>query len=166
MNSLRGRRVAGLLVVIALVWSLGAAPSARAGSGETDLAIGAAILGVIAVPAIGYAIWVNRPSQQGKERLIPGEFYVGAFLGGSIPRSHDWGFTNMTVGDLSIRHGVVGGLKFGWFCPWFPYAGVELETNFTRNDIRAQGVTLSPPVAGSTLVLSRPRNYVSGPPVS
>jgi hypothetical protein len=40
MNSLRGRRVVGLLGVIALVWSLGAAPPARAGSGETNLAIG------------------------------------------------------------------------------------------------------------------------------
>jgi opacity protein-like surface antigen len=115
------------------------------------------IFAAIAIPAIAYAMWLNRPSQQGKaEKAIPGEFYVSVFGGGSLVNSANWDFREgipggpVTASRIKYQPGVVGGLKFGYFCNYFPWIGVEAETNVTRNTFRTQQVSLSHPVNGST----------------
>jgi opacity protein-like surface antigen len=151
MNRFGGKWVTVLVVIAALVLSPVAAPPIHAG--DTGMEMAAPVLGVLCATAIGYVLWVNRPSQQGKPWPIPGEFYVGGFIGASIPVGGSLDFNTapgIKVSDIDIQKGVVGGLKFGYFCPWFPYAGLEAETNFTRNDIRSQGVTLSPSISGGT----------------
>jgi len=150
----------GLRVVVVLVALMVLIPSPRnmalAGGGDTAVAIAAPIFGVLGVAALGYGMWINRPGAPERPR-IPGEFYVGGFAGGSFvgPTARNWninipdGAFNLT--DMKYNVGVVGGLKFGYFCDKFPYAGLEAETNFTRNDIRMQNVNVSPAISGSSI---------------
>lgn len=154
-----GRRKirSGLRVVVVLIALLVLIPGPRnaalAGGGDTAVAVAAPIAGVLGVAAIAYGVWINRPGAPERPK-IPGEFYVGGFLGASFVGRNNWDVSlpgaNVTFSDLSIRNGVVGGLKLGYFCDMFPYAGLEAETNFTRNDIRQQNVSLSPPIIGPT----------------
>jgi len=156
----RGSRWAALALTVGLItatpaWAGGSGP--WAGTGPLRF-IAAPIMGLIAVPVIVYAMWLNRPSQQDKaEKTIPGEFYVSAFGGGSLVQSARWEFrgdifpsTTVATSPVKYQPGVVGGLKFGYFCNFFPWVGVEAETNFTRNSFRTQQVSLSRPVNGTT----------------
>jgi opacity protein-like surface antigen len=136
--------------------------AARAGdTGATAIAIAAPIAGVLGVATIGYFVWTNRPGAPERVK-IPGEFYAGIFGGGSLvgPGSRDWsvrlptGTTNL--GDVGYQAGVVGGLKFGYFCDKWPYGGLEVESNFTRHDVRAQNVSASPAIPGIGATASLP----------
>lgn len=103
-----------------------------------------ALLGVVVLLTAG---WFS---------LAQAEFYAGAYLGGGMVANSDWEFKGAgpTVKDVRYDPSVVGGAKFGYFFdqPWFnfPWLGLEVETNVCRNTVRAQQVTLTRPLAGST----------------
>ncbi len=145
------KRVGLSVGVLALALCLlvpGPRGEALAGGGETAVAIAAPIAGVIGVTAIAYGMWINRPGQTGERYRLPGEMYVGGFLGASFVQSTSWNFTEIpggpvTAGNVQYQPAVVGGGKLGYFCNRYPWFGVEGETNFTRNDVREQIVSLS-----------------------
>ncbi len=141
------------LVLAVSILAIGPTAPAPAVAGDTGLEVAVPVLGTLAAAAAGYILWYNRPGNQGNPWPIPGEFYVGGFLGVSIPAGGacDFrAFQRFEISDLDLQPGVVGGMKFGYLCPYFPYAGLEAEANFTRNDIRSQDVNISPPLHGQT----------------
>jgi opacity protein-like surface antigen len=157
-----GRGLACILLTLGLLLPPGVAKPAHAGnSGDTTLAVGASVIGVIGTAAIAYGVWRNRPSQQGKKEpgWFPGEFYVGTYLGGSMVQTTDLDFYRhlrpdtggrVTVYKNKFVPAVVAGLKFGYFLQSIPYLGFEAETNYANNYVRNQTVSLSRSVQGST----------------
>jgi hypothetical protein len=160
MRPFPGRGLACVLVILGLLLLPGGGKPALAGQGETTLAIGASVIGVIGTSALLYGLWRNRPSQQGKQEpgLFPGEFYVGGYLGGSLVSSTDLKFKDgifpaggtVNTSKQRFEPAVVGGLKFGYFLKSIPYLGLEAETNYAHNNVREQRVTLSRAVQGTT----------------
>jgi opacity protein-like surface antigen len=160
-----------ILVILGVLLMTGGKRPALGGQGETTLAIGATVIGVIGTSALAYGIWRNRPSQQGREqpRFFSGEFYVGGYVGGSLVQDTDLKFEagivpaggNVTAFKQKFEPAVVGGLKFGYFCQQIPYLGLEAETNFARNYVRNQQVTLSRPVQGTTQAILPNDNWVA-----
>ncbi|MEW6657596.1 MAG: outer membrane beta-barrel protein [Thermodesulfobacteriota bacterium] len=148
------------MAILGLLWVPGGEKPALAGQGDTTLAIGASVVGVIGTSALLYGLWRNRPSQQGKQEpgFFPGEFYVGGYLGGSLVSSTDLKFNDgifpaggtVNTSKQRFEPAVVGGLKFGYFLKSIPYLGLEAETNYARNYVREQRVTLSRAVQGTT----------------
>lgn len=150
---------------------------AAAGTGDTNLAIGAALIGVVLAPLAAYGIYRNLPSQQGKpEKIFPGEFYVGLYMGASFANSQDLKYENgatanngvtltrvnpFTLFNNKFEPGVVGGLKFGYFLKSIPYLGLEAETNFAPSRIRSRTATVSPAVIGSNQALVPDNNWVN-----
>lgn len=164
MKPIRGKGLACILVVLGLLLSpLGGKPAlAGGGDGDTKLAVGAAVLGVIGTSALAYGLWRNRPSQQDKKEpgLFPGEFYVGGYLGGSLVQNTNLNYLSsispagggkVTTNRQKFDPAVVGGLKIGYFMQSIPYLGFEIETNYSRCAVGKQQVTLSRPVNGSTV---------------
>jgi len=160
MRSIPVRGLAGVLVILCLLFlPLGGKP-ALASEGATTVAIGASVIGVIGTSAILYGLWRNRPSQQGKQEpgLFPGEFYVGGYLGASLVQNTDLKFNDgispagrtVTACRQKFEPAVVVGLKFGYFLQSHPYLGLEAETNYAHNYVKEQRVSLSRPVQGST----------------
>jgi opacity protein-like surface antigen len=156
-----GKGLACVLVILGLLLPPWGGNPVFAAGGDTKLAIGASILGVIGTSAIAYGMWRNRPSQQGKKEpgLFPGEFYVGGYLGGSLVQSADLKYEGSILpaggGTVSTSRqkfdpAVVAGLKLGYFLKSIPYLGFEAETNFANNYVRRQQVSLSRPIQGST----------------
>lgn len=153
--------IAIILVVIALI-TPGPQGAALASSGDDHLVIGATILGVLATSLIGYGIYENLPSRQGKERLLNGEFYVGGYVGGAITPAQDLrypdgttlngaaGGPRVTVRNNSFDPGVVVGLKLGYFFRSCPYLGLEGETNFNPSQVPRQRVALNRVIGGSS----------------
>lgn len=127
-----------------------------ASSSDDNLFIGATILGVLGTAAILYTIWENTPARQGKERLLNGEFYAGAYVGGAITPSqdlrynHDWGGSPFTVRNNKFDPGVVVGLKLGYFFRSCPYLGLEGETNYNPSQVPHQRVSLNRVIGGSS----------------
>ncbi|MFZ5450474.1 MAG: outer membrane protein [Thermodesulfobacteriota bacterium] len=161
MRPFPGRGLACVLVIIGLLWLPGGGAPALGGQGETNLVVGASVLGVIGTSAIAYGLWRNRPSQQGEKGpgWFPGEFYVGGYLGGSLVQNTDLkylggivpaGGGRLTTSRQKFEPAVVGGLKIGYFLQSIRYLGFEIETNYSRSAVRDQSVTLSRPVNGST----------------
>ncbi len=141
----------GLAILVATAALITPKPTpVWAESGKTNLAIGASIIGVIGTAAIGYGIWENLPQNQGKPRYFNGEFYAGGFGGESLLHKADWAYDNLTTAQKVAMHvGAVGGLKFGYFTASYPWLGLEAETNFTRQDVWNQTISISPTVGGS-----------------
>ncbi|MGB8990758.1 MAG: outer membrane beta-barrel protein [Desulfobaccales bacterium] len=159
----RRRWYLGCLIILITVGVLLPAPTPALAL-NTDLAIGCTILGLLATPLIAYGLWENLPQNQGKERLIKGEFYVGGFMGAALTPSQDLkysdGFSLNKVGGQGpatlfgnkFQPGVVGGLKFGYFNDRIPYLGLEVETYFNRSAVRSTTLSTSRPILGSTTV--------------
>lgn len=107
----------------------------------------------------GYYMYKNSPAERAKgypENIGPGEYYLAAYLGYSYLPPMDWKLTTggndkqplgPTAKNMTYRPGVQGGLKFGRYFDALPWFGMELETNFSRNVIPAQG-ELAPPQRG------------------
>ena len=173
---MKGKMRYQLLIGAIVLGLLVPAPSpARATEAGTGATIAACVGYSVLAGAFAYFAWRNRPSQQEEGKVDwspkgPGGFYVGGFMGGSLVSSMGWGlspgvqFTNKLTADnstssIKFDQGVVGGLKFGYFCHQFPYVGLEGEFNFTRNDVRRQQVTLSVPVQGTTQAFVQPERF-------
>jgi len=172
MRPFPGRGLACALVILGLLFLPGGGKPALAGQGETTLAIGASVIGVIGTSGILYGLWRNRPSQQGKEKepgFFPGEFYVGGYLGASLVQSTDLKFNDgiypagvtVKTSKQKFEPAVVGGLKFGYFLKSIPYLGLEAETNYAHNNVREQRVTLSRPVEGATQAILPTDDWVT-----
>jgi opacity protein-like surface antigen len=141
------------IIVITVVFLTPGPRGAALAGGDTYLHIAAPIIGVIGTAAIAYGMWINRPSQQGQGKTIPGEFYVGLFSGASLLEKADWSYGGLTNAlNVYCTPAVLGGLKFGYFCPFFPWVGLEAETSFARHDVDDQTVGANPPVNGATHV--------------
>jgi opacity protein-like surface antigen len=157
----------GLIIILLSVGFLMPAPT-PALAVQTDLAIGCTILGVIATPLIAYGIWENLPQNQGKPRLIKGEFYVGAFMGAALTPSRDLKYPDgitvnpgiaavtrqgaVTLFNNKFDPSVVGGLKFGYFNDRIPYLGLEAETYINKSAVRSTRLSTSRPINGNTAV--------------
>jgi opacity protein-like surface antigen len=156
----RGRL--GLVIILLAVGLLLPAPTPALAL-NADLAIGCSILGVLATPLIAYGFWENMPSRQGQERLIKGEFYVGGFMGAALTPGQDLKYSNgfgldngvfrsnqgpATLLNNQFAPGVVGGLKFGYFCNRIPYLGLEVETYVNRSAVHTTALSTSRPIQG------------------
>ena len=124
----------------------------------------------------GYLMWVNRPGNQDKmswEVRGPGGFFVGGFMGASFVQNASWTPLkgnydpiatlpyNVNTSSISFTPGMVGGLKFGYFCHRFPYLGMELDGSYTTNRIGNQTVTFSPPVLNRTRAIIPQEDYAT-----
>jgi opacity protein-like surface antigen len=115
-------------------------------------------VGSIGFSAIAYYIYKNSPARRTEgypENLGPGEWFVAAYSGYSYLPSADWKFYRFyspyqgrTAKDIEYQPGILGGIKFGRFLDSYPWIGVELETNFSRNNLQRDQGRISPPVPG------------------
>lgn len=138
-------------------------------------------VGSIGFSTIAYYMYKNSPAQRAKgypEELGPGEWYLGAYTGLSYLPSANWKFAGnfppplstvsglplggsaqyagRTAKDISYQPGLVGGIKFGRYFDAYPWFGIELETNFSRNNLHRDQGRISPPVPGG------PTNLMAG----
>jgi opacity protein-like surface antigen len=100
-------------------------------------------------------MYENSPAERVKypENLGLGEWYFGGYLGLSYLPSSDWGFFKFpspyqghTAKNIIYQAGPQVGLKFGRFFDTLPWFGLEVEWSFSRNDHRAQNITITPPL--------------------
>jgi opacity protein-like surface antigen len=157
-----------VLATVAFLLLAGARPGAHAGFHPTlDLQnIGGWSMALGALSFAGYYMYKNSPAQRVRgyeENLGLGEWYFGGYLGLSYLPATDWKFTQNDTSNLlgpvakNIRYqpGVQGGLKFGRFFDGVPWFGMEVETNFSRNNIRGNQGKISPPQPGLPPILLR-----------
>jgi opacity protein-like surface antigen len=156
------RQVRQRLLILALITFLalaGAQPPVLAGLHPTlDLQnLGGWALALEALSFAGYYMYKNSPAQRARgyeENLGPGEWYLGAYSGLSYLPPADWQFTKgwppgiagRTAQNINYEAGIIGGLKFGRYFDTLPWFGLEGETNFSHNNIRAGTGRISPPL--------------------
>ncbi|RJR33281.1 MAG: hypothetical protein C4567_17020 [Deltaproteobacteria bacterium] len=156
-----------LLIVTFLALFITPAQTRAAFKPEIDLVnIGAWSLAGLAVSAAIYYMQKNSPAERAKgyaESLGPGEWYMGAYTGLSYLPSADWQlasfpppFQGRTAKNVVYQPGILGGVKFGRFFDSYPWLGLEVETNFSRNNIKGNQGRISPPVPGA------PKNALGG----
>jgi opacity protein-like surface antigen len=172
------RRTWGLRIVIAVLTVAFLIPAPTPALAlNTNLAIGCTILGVLATPLIAYGIWENLPQNQGKERLLKGEFYVGGYMGGVFTPSQTLNYNegirlnngttqsregSVTLNGNNFRPGVVGGFKFGYFCNRVPYVGLEVETSVDKSSRRPnESASANRPIQGFTKVSLHNDNWIN-----
>jgi opacity protein-like surface antigen len=147
------------LVTLMCLGVFGTSPPIYAGLGSSvDAKFNMAmfVVGSIGFSTMAYYMYKNSPAQHSKsyeESLGLGEWYVGAYTGLSYLPAADWNFfqypppyQGRTAKNVVYQPGVLGGVKFGRYFDSLPWFGLEVETNFSRNAIRGQNVTISPPL--------------------
>lgn len=166
-RSLWGRRT--LIILLAMGFLIPApTPVLAWSSGSNNLAIGSSILAVFGLPLVGYGIYENLPSRQGKERILNGEFYAGGYLGAAFTPSQDLSYPNgftlnngtspvtrqgaATLFGNQFDTSVVGGIKFGYFTKTIPYLGLEAESSYNNSSVNRQHLTTSRPIQGYAVV--------------
>jgi opacity protein-like surface antigen len=165
----------GLCIILVTVGFLIPAPTPVLAL-NTDLAIGCTILGLLTTPLIAYGLWENLPQNQGKERLIKGEFYVGGYLGGVFTPGQNLKYSDgitlnngvtlsqqgaVTLFDNKFLAGVVGGFKIGYFCNRIPYLGLEVDTGVNKSSVRHGTLYISRPIQGFNRVAVPGDNIVN-----
>jgi len=165
----RRKWILGFLVMLLTVGFLLPAPSpVLAVSGDTKLAIGATILGVLTTPLIAYGIWENLPQNRGKERWLNGEFYVGGYLGAAFTPNQDLQYNRFTLNNPANRrlvrgrnlrlldnqfdNSLVGGVKFGYFTHRIPYLGLEVESSVNNSYVNRRTLSTNRPIQGANRV--------------
>jgi opacity protein-like surface antigen len=123
-------------------------------------------LGSIGFSALAYYMYKNSPAERAKgyaENLGPGEWYVGAYTGLSYLPSADWQlasypapFQGRTAKNIVYQPGILGGVKFGRYFDAYPWLGLEVETNFSRNNLKGNQGRITPSVPGA------PKNALGG----
>lgn len=143
--------------------------SALAGAADQRFNLAVFALGTFGASNIAYYVWKNRPAARAKgypEKLGPGEWFLAAYTGFSHLPKVDWelsgGVLNgRTAHNVAYQPAVVGGIKFGRYYDSLPWFGWEMETNFSRHAIRAQGVRVTPAMPGGNMLnLPRDRFYI------
>jgi opacity protein-like surface antigen len=121
-------------------------------------------LGSIGFSTLAYYLYKNSPAQRAQgypEELGPGEWYVGGYTGFSFLPPADWKFdakfsppyAGRTAQNVTYDPGILGGIKFGRFFDKYPWLGVELDTNFSRNNVPRNSGKVTPPVPGGPAYL-------------
>jgi len=121
-------------------------------------------LAMLVVGSIGFSLVVhylykNSPAQRAKgypENLGLGEWYVAGYTGLSYLPAADWAMSknfgavygSRTAKNVVYQPGILGGVKFGRYFDSLPWFGVEVETNFSRNNLRRNQGRISPSVPG------------------
>ncbi len=129
-------------------------------------------LGTMGFTSLMYYLYKNSPAQRVRgypENLSQGEYYLALYGGTGILPEQDWHFGSgfqpplrgLTAKGVHSQPSVVGGVKFGHFFNALPWFGVELETNYSRNLIRGQPVTLSKPLPGGVRSIHLPHEAFS-----
>jgi opacity protein-like surface antigen len=140
----------GITILLAACILLAPQPAGALSGPGTDTAIAAGIGSTIGAAAIAYGIYENWPGRQGEPRYLNGEFYAGGFLGAALLQNTDWRYSGLTTAhNVALSAGMLGGLKLGYFTHAYPWFGMEIETNFTRQDVWNQTVSVSPALGGS-----------------
>ncbi|MEW6658102.1 MAG: outer membrane beta-barrel protein [Thermodesulfobacteriota bacterium] len=104
-------------------------------------------------------MYKNSPSERTKgypENLGLGEWYLAGYTGLSYLPPADWAMSQdfgsnyglRTAKNVVYQPGILGGIKFGRYFDSYPWFGVEVETTFSRNNIRGNQGRISPPVPG------------------
>jgi opacity protein-like surface antigen len=116
-------------------------------------------VGSIGFSLLAHYMYKNSPAQRSKgypENLELGEWYLAGYTGLSYLPATDWAMSkdfgslygNRTAKNIVYQPGILGGIKFGRYFDNYPWFGVEVETNFSRNNIRGNHGRISPPVPG------------------
>ncbi|MBM4286982.1 MAG: hypothetical protein FJ135_02325 [Deltaproteobacteria bacterium] len=169
------RRPFSLLVAGFLIVTLVVASPARLEAAISEKAFALTIfsLGTTGFSALAHYLWKNSPAERVRghpENLTLGEYYLAIYGGASMPPDQDWTFSHgkfqpplkgLTARGVILQPSVVGGLKFGRYFQSLPWFGIEMETNYSRNAIRTQRVTLSRPLPTGvqSLVVPQDRFY-------
>ncbi len=155
-------------LIITLLALFGTPTPARSGfSPKFDyINIGGWSMAAMALSVAAYYMYKNSPAERAKgyeENLGPGEWYLAAYSGLSYLPSADWQlagypppFQGRKAKNMEYQPGILGGLKFGRYFDAYPWFGVEVETNFSRNRIQGNQGRLSPPLPGG------PKNVLGG----
>jgi opacity protein-like surface antigen len=127
----------------------------------------------VALSTTLYYVWKNSPAERARgypENLGPGEWYVAGYSGLSLLPSTDWTlsrkylppFNGRTLSVSYSEAAILGGVKFGRYFDKLPWFGVEIETNFSRNQIPSQTSRISPPLPNgvSSLNLDNDRFFI------
>jgi len=176
INCLLKKVCLGLLIAALSVSLLTLQPPRAQAIVHGDLAAGIAVMSTLGVAMIGYGIYETR-FRPGEKRLLPGEFYVGGYLGGGCAPDQDFKYGSgvtvqngaavthqgpTTLQKVAFQPGVVAGLKFGYFFDNpIPYLGLEMEMNYNRSAVREQPVWVRPPVLGLTSGTFTSENWVN-----
>lgn len=160
MFTARKKRWLALSAIAAcLTWSLVVTEPVRASSGDTLVVTAVPIASVLGTAAAGYLYYKNRYSQPpGTKGSLgyrgPGEFYVGAFFGGSFIQDTSWDYRgrfNVEADSMKIDPGVTGGIKLGYFFESAPYFGIEAEGSIGNQKQPSQTVRLNPALLGTNV---------------
>lgn len=131
-----------------------AVPSAALAIRQRTFAMGIFPVGVVGFSSLMHYLYKNSPAQRVRgypENLSMGEYYLALYSGAGLMPSQDWTFAKgysapikgLTAQGVSLQPGFVAGIKFGRYFNALPYFGLEMETNYSRNIIRGQTVSLS-----------------------
>jgi opacity protein-like surface antigen len=161
------RWAVGLVIVLLTLGLLMPAPT-PALAANRDLAVGCAILGLLATPLIGYGVWRNLPQNRGREGYLNGEWYAGGFMGASITPNQDLRYADgfslnpgngpvtrqgpATLLSNRFANSLVGGLKLGYFTQTIPYLGLEVESMVNNSYIDSRPLSTNRPIQGASVV--------------
>ena len=159
-----------LAIIIAWIVIPGAKQPAHAGlltGPDSKFNLAMFTVGSLGFSAVAYYMYKNSPAQRAKgypENLGLGEWYLAGYSGLSYLPAADWKFFQFPppyqgrmAKTIEYQPGILGGIKFGRFFDALPWLGLELETNFSRHNIRGNQGRISPPVPGG------PTNVLTGP---
>lgn len=116
-------------------------------------------MGTIGTSLLAYYMYKNSPAQRTNgylENMGLGEWYVAGYTGLSYLPAADWTFSKdfgptfqgRKAENVVYQPGILGGIKFGRYFDSVPWFGMEVETNFSRNNLRGNQGRISPPVPG------------------
>jgi hypothetical protein len=147
------------LIILVIIVCLAATWPKQTAWALTEFQINMVELSVasVALSATLYYVWKNSPAERARgypENLGPGEWYVAGYSGLSLLPSTDWTlsrgyippFNGRTLSVSYSEAAILGGVKFGRYFDKLPWFGVEIETNFSRNQIPSQTSRISPPL--------------------
>ncbi|MDD5640754.1 MAG: outer membrane beta-barrel protein [Syntrophales bacterium] len=151
-----------ILVILYLCLSVPGQPAMAAGllSGpDRNFNLAMFALGSLGFSLVAHYMYKNSPAERIKgypEELELGEWYVAGYTGVSYLPSADWAMSKnfggtyggRTAQNIVYQPGILGGIKFGRYFDSLPWFGVEVETNFSRNNLRGNQGRISPPVPG------------------
>jgi opacity protein-like surface antigen len=162
------------LIALCLLVCLILAPTSQVQAfSDQAFALAMFSVGTTGFSTLAYYLWKNSPAQRVHgypENLTQGEYYLAGYGGAALLPAQDWTFSGgfkpplqgLTAQGVSLQPGVLGGLKFGHYFNALPWFGLEMETNYSKNSIRGQRVSLSSPLpsGAQSIYIPRDRFYI------